>query len=281
MYCIHCGKEIDDDSIFCTNCGQQVTFASNSNTKTEKTVKPNAEENNSSTSENSETSDFNQMQDTGSTGTSENNITAEEVLGAFKEAADIVLETPARGRNDTVCPFCGCENCQPMQKNTIEVNQKNYSWGSGCCGMLFLGPFGLLCGLCGAKSNVKTKSELWWTCLKCGKQHISIKDALQKWDQFISSLAAIGAMYGVGFLILRYLDLGLLSLFMELFCIAAPVFGTIEFHNKISEELGESLIDYLSPDMRKRSLLMICAGVALVLIVGLFGVSILAYVLGE
>ena len=49
MYCIHCGKEIDDDSIFCTNCGQQVTFASNSNTKTEKTVKPNAEENNSST----------------------------------------------------------------------------------------------------------------------------------------------------------------------------------------------------------------------------------------
>ena len=45
--------------------------------------------------------------------------------------------------------------------------------------MLLLGPFGLLCGLCGKGSKVESKSELWWVCKKCGKAHIALADALK------------------------------------------------------------------------------------------------------
>lgn len=48
--------------------------------------------------------------------------------------------------------------------------------------MLLLGPFGLLCGLCGKGSKVESKSELWWVCKKCGKAHIALADALKKWE---------------------------------------------------------------------------------------------------
>lgn len=83
-------------------------------------------------------------------------------------------------RNDTICPYCKEPDCTPMQKSTTEVNTKIYKWGSGCCGMFLLGPFGLLCGMCGTGSKVKTDNELWWVCTKCGKQHIALEDAVKK-----------------------------------------------------------------------------------------------------
>ena len=147
--------------------------------------------------------------------------------------------------------------------------------------MIFLGPFGLLCGLCGTGSNIKTSSELWWTCLECGKQHIAIKDALKKWDNFISSLAISGIMMGIFFLIIGWLELGLFSILVQIFCFIAPAGGTVSIHQEISEELGVPLIDYMPPELRKKSLSMVCLATALVPIIGLFGVPILTYILGE
>lgn len=89
------------------------------------------------------------------------------VIEEVGKAVNEVLDAQAESRNDTVCPFCGATNCQPMQKSIVDATYKNYRWGSGCCGLLLLGPFGLLCGLCGTGINTKTQNELWWTCLKC------------------------------------------------------------------------------------------------------------------
>lgn len=94
--------------------------------------------------------------------------------------------------NDTICPFCQAPNCQPMQKSSTEIEHKNYRWGQGCCGMFLLGPFGLLCGLCGTGSKIKSESVLWWTCLTCGKQHIALSDAKKKWEILINGLPVTG-----------------------------------------------------------------------------------------
>lgn len=60
------------------------------------------------------------------------------------------------------CPNCGCENAQFVTKES----GKDYSVSDGCCGYMFLGPLGLLCGACG---NEKTTEE-FWVCTSCGSK---------------------------------------------------------------------------------------------------------------
>ena len=280
MYCIHCGKKIDDDSVFCIYCGEKVILSPvTSNKEKDGVVLPSSEANNSD--QESYIDESTETKSTQQRGEISGNVTAKDVMDSFKEASHILLETPAESRNDTICPFCNSPGCQPMQKSTTEVKNKNYSLGNGCCGMIFLGPFGLLCGLCGTGSNIKMTSELWWTCLKCGKQHIAVKVALKKWDNLMSSLAISGIMMGIFFLIVGWLELGLFSTLLQLFCIIAPAVGAVSIYQEISEELGVPLVDYMPPELRKKSLSMICLTTALVLIIGLFGVPILTYILGE
>lgn len=281
MYCIHCGKEIDDDSVFCVYCGEKVILSTAASSKQKDGAvvlpppKADDSEQESSANEPSDT------QSTQQAGENSDNVTVKDVMDSFREVSHILLETPAESRNDTICPYCNSPGCQPMQKSTTEVKNKNYSWGNGCCGMIFLGPFGLLCGLYGTGSNVKMTSELWWTCLKCGKQHIAVKDTLKKWNNFMSSLAISGIMMGIFFLIVGWLELGLFSILLQLFCVIVPAGGAVSIHQEISEESGVPLIDYMPPELKKKSLGMICLATALILIIGLFGVPILAYVVGE
>ena len=61
-----------------------------------------------------------------------------------------------------ICPNCKSEKCQFVS----ETSNNGFSMGDGCCGMLLLGPFGLLCGLCGSGSETNT----YWKCATCGKQ---------------------------------------------------------------------------------------------------------------
>lgn len=58
------------------------------------------------------------------------------------------------------CPKCGSTQIQAIS----ETETKGYDPGSGCCGAILLGPFGLLCGLCGMKSKTTNRRM----CLKCG-----------------------------------------------------------------------------------------------------------------
>lgn len=62
------------------------------------------------------------------------------------------------------CPKCYSENCQVKH----DVTTQGYSAGKGCCGLMFLGPLGLLCGLCGS-GNVLWEDE-YWICNNCGKK---------------------------------------------------------------------------------------------------------------
>lgn len=58
------------------------------------------------------------------------------------------------------CPNCGSEDIQYSSKSS----GGGYSAGNGCCGYMFLGPLGLLCGACGSG----TKTEEFWICKQCG-----------------------------------------------------------------------------------------------------------------
>ena len=62
----------------------------------------------------------------------------------------------------------------------MDTKSSGYSASEGCCGLCLMGPAGLLCGLCGSGSTTSVKSETWWACPSCGKEHISIKDAKKK-----------------------------------------------------------------------------------------------------
>lgn len=59
-----------------------------------------------------------------------------------------------------ICPKCGSENVQYSTK----TSGGGYSAGNGCCGYMFLGPLGLLCGACGSQ----TETDEFWVCNKCG-----------------------------------------------------------------------------------------------------------------
>ncbi len=63
-----------------------------------------------------------------------------------------------------ICPRCGAANSSAVNETT--TTGKDFSAGKGCCGMIMLGPIGLLCGLCG--EGQKTKNQTYFVCNSCG-----------------------------------------------------------------------------------------------------------------
>ncbi len=59
-----------------------------------------------------------------------------------------------------ICPKCESENCHFVSQS----NTTSGSFCDGCCGFIFLGPIGILCGLCGKDTDVKE----FWVCDNCG-----------------------------------------------------------------------------------------------------------------
>lgn len=66
----------------------------------------------------------------------------------------------------THCPKCGGTNCRMMMETKTESTP--FGFGRACCGWIFLGPLGLLCGLCGMGTSTETKN--YWVCNDCGKK---------------------------------------------------------------------------------------------------------------
>lgn len=64
-----------------------------------------------------------------------------------------------------ICPKCKADGCQAITETSGST--KGFSAGKGCCGILMLGPFGWLCGLCGMGKG-KTESTTYWICSNCG-----------------------------------------------------------------------------------------------------------------
>lgn len=180
-------------------------------------------------------------------------------------------------RKDTVCPFCGGENCQPMMRNRTTVKTSGYSWSSGCCGILLMGPFGLLCGLCGTGSKVNTKDETVWICQNCGKEHLSQKSALDR-----------AQVYAVSYMITVLLVALVLSgiyhngglTWLILFAWAfSPLIAWGMIDGELSKALGYPLKDALPPDMPVTKYLLIAEAVTILVL--LFGGPIVTNILSE
>lgn len=60
---------------------------------------------------------------------------------------------PAVSDNRVRCPRCGSDQ--------LSGQKSGYGAGKGCCGWIFAGPLGLLCGFCGANKTMVH-------CLSCG-----------------------------------------------------------------------------------------------------------------
>lgn len=87
------------------------------------------------------------------------------------------------------CPHCGAplSDCTPISKTTVTSSGGGYGIFSGCCGMVLLGPLGLLCGL--RKQNITSSSQTWWVCRKCGKEFIERESAKEVANTVITSAA--------------------------------------------------------------------------------------------
>lgn len=95
-----------------------------------------------------------------------------------------------------VCPNCnsGADFCHPITKTDIK-SSGGYSFWSGCCGMILLGPAGLLCGACG-QTRTKARSSTWWVCKNCGKEFMSTQSALEQANASMISSAIYTAIIG-------------------------------------------------------------------------------------
>ena len=73
------------------------------------------------------------------------------------------------------CPNCGAglESCQPIPKVNTKTTGGGFSIWDGCCGMILLGPAGLLCGICGAGTKTEVRSKNRFVCQKCGTAFMS------------------------------------------------------------------------------------------------------------
>lgn len=245
MKCVHCGAENPEGAKFCHACGQQIPEGEKQKT------------------------------------------TIDDLKKGFSEATNFVLErqnefqafldADAVDRNDTVCPYCHSTGCQPMQKSSTNVKSSGYSISNGCCGMCLLGPFGLLCGLCGTGSKVDIKNETWWTCLECGKEHISQRSAIEKADA-ISTSSFTNAFIGGILLALSIYRFGFSFISLILTCTAfALTLGVwVGMLDLLKEELGYSIIDILSPEKKKEYFYKFIGCIAIVLLVGLFFVPLLS-----
>lgn len=61
-----------------------------------------------------------------------------------------------------MCPKCGNNNCNFIDRTTTS----SFGLFKACCGFIFLGPIGILCGLCGGGTNERQ----YWVCNNCGNQ---------------------------------------------------------------------------------------------------------------
>jgi len=64
------------------------------------------------------------------------------------------------------CPKCGENNSQII--NEVTTSGKDFSAGKGCCGVILLGPIGILCGACG--KGKQTYNNQYWVCNNCGNK---------------------------------------------------------------------------------------------------------------
>ena len=75
-----------------------------------------------------------------------------------------------------LCPNCHSTDLIPITETRTDISGGGYGVGKGCCGWVLLGPFGLLCGLCGTGVKSHSKTVTSWVCKNCGNKFRSPSD---------------------------------------------------------------------------------------------------------
>lgn len=93
---------------------------------------------------------------------------------------DPVVYEPVTVDASLCCPNCRSRDLIPITDNTqnVDVEHQGYSASKGCCGWFLLGPFGLLCGMCGQKdtTTVTNTSRSYWVCRNCGNKFRNLSE---------------------------------------------------------------------------------------------------------
>nr|WP_325196466.1 zinc-ribbon domain-containing protein [uncultured Oscillibacter sp.] len=179
--------------------------------------------------------------------------------------------------SDPVCPYCGSHQCEPVSRTIANVHGKGYSISDGCCGLCLLGPFGLLCGLCGSGTNVDLKNELVWVCKSCGKEHLSQKDALEKAQ--VLAFSYVMSILFIAVVLSTWHTGGNLHWLFLLIWVASPVIGLQMIDDEISKTLGYPMAEILPPGFHVKTYLMIVEVVTVLVLI--FSGSIVCNILAE
>ena len=102
-------------------------------------------------------------------------------LNFLREQAKSLVDANSPAHTASFCPNCGAglSACVPISKTDVKSSGGGYSFWNGCCGMILLGPFGLLCGLCGRETNTTVQSMTWFVCQRCGAEFSSLQSAIE------------------------------------------------------------------------------------------------------
>lgn len=149
MFCRFCGAENEDHAVFCKKCGKSLG------------AEPPVEQ---------------------PTAVIPANPAAAPAPSEPAPAGQVPAEPPApiAWEGPLSCPYCraGGGHCHPVVKTDVKTSGGGYGFWSGCCGLILLGPPGLLCGACGRSVKTKVRNDTWWVCDQCGKEFLSKQSAL-------------------------------------------------------------------------------------------------------
>lgn len=150
-FCINCGNEIPDRGKFCAVCGEKALDLQNKVSAME----------------------------------------PEQISPSNPEPVTAPV-FPRRKVEDNPCPNCGNDSsdCQFISKSQSTTKYSPFGMGDACCGMILLGPAGILCGFCGGTSTTKQNDSTWWVCRHCHEEFLTKKSAMEIADK--SFLGALG-----------------------------------------------------------------------------------------
>ncbi len=169
MFCVNCGNEIEDGLQSCPFCNEKIE----DETVTSEDIKDFAIEYSTIIKEKSvELMDA--AKEKIEKKKKENAIERAEraeAIATQKEQAQVMMnqQDAIQTQQKSLklrCPKCQNENLQIIQETSTKG--RDMSVGKGCCGYILLGPFGLLCGMCGKGKQMKTTT--YWMCPVCGNK---------------------------------------------------------------------------------------------------------------